>query len=110
MSDTETALVKCPTCGGVGTVAAFIDGPDKSFYDPTFPCSLCSGVGQVEAQVIKWLQIGRAHAKMRLGMREELRACAVRLGISVVDLSRMETARMNPEPVLVNDMMGVIED
>lgn len=89
----------CPSCDGRRTFAAFVDGPSGGRYEPAMPCSLCKGTGVVQPHVVAWMVTGRAHRGRRVNRGENLRECAVRLGITPSELSAMENGRADPERI-----------
>lgn len=93
----------CPSCGGKGSVAAFVDTAERGWFDPTLPCPLCKGRGRISEQQAAWLAAGRAHYVARVARRESVLECATRLGIRVSELSAMEHGRVNPGNLTTSD-------
>lgn len=87
---------QCPRCHGKGTFAAFVDTATDGWYDPAIKCDLCKGTGSIAAQIVEWLEIGRAHYERRIARDESIMECARRLGIRAAELSSMEHGRADP--------------
>lgn len=79
----------CPSCEGRGKDIGIACG-SKGCRPMTMPCSLCGGSGSVEDARLKMWQSGQSHRRDRLARNMTLRQEADRLGISMVDLSKIE--------------------
>ena len=89
----------CPDCRGKGEIFALVDGP--SYSGPqTIRCTRCHGSGKIDAAMERWMLIGGTHRTWRVAQGEGQRECSKRLGLSLTELSSMESGRADPSPLL----------
>jgi hypothetical protein len=85
--------IPCPDCDGKGEQYCHVNrgGPGNGFG--WFPCLTCKGRRVVPADYPERREAGRRMREDRLSRNMTLRDEAARLGISVVELSRLEQGR-----------------
>jgi len=82
-------VVTCPNCKGKGEVFAFIDG--ETFRECTrVECHSCEGNKEVTPEHYEAMLKGKVMREDRLKRYMTLRAEAERLGITALELSKME--------------------
>jgi hypothetical protein len=80
----------CPYCSGDGTCVVHIAHTDKPHTMEVLPCSFCDGTGEVPPERLAAYQRGRTIRESRILRGVSLREEAKRLGITAVELSRIE--------------------
>ncbi|GMG94811.1 hypothetical protein Cmtc_60310 [Cupriavidus sp. TKC] len=87
----------CPSCEGKKRVSGFVtDSTGRLRLTRTAPCPQCDGVGTITDEQCRWIAIGRSHRQMRFAHKESAVAAALRLGLSVDQLTAAELGRLPP--------------
>ena len=83
----------CPVCNGKTEGIAFHNtGVDSSEHYATVSCcSFCDGTGKVPFSKHKLFAKTQILKELRLSKNETLKECAQRLGVSVADVSKLES-------------------
>lgn len=82
-------LPTCPNCSGHGTIMTF-HGVNLG------KCDMCLGTGKATHNQMEWRKQGEAMKEIRISERITLREASQRLGISTIDLSKMERGVIEP--------------
>ncbi|WP_345840856.1 hypothetical protein [Shewanella algae] len=83
----------CNDCNGKGVVNAFVNtGLDSSqhYYGQTH-CYRCNGTGSVPEEMTQWIEDGKRLRQERVQRGETLLMAANRQGLSIAQLSAIET-------------------
>lgn len=87
--------VICPECLGTGRVVV-AGGDPTGWYARDHACLLCGGLGMISAEQDRWRTVGMEIRQVRVERSITLHDAAERLGMSVTEVSAMETGRANP--------------
>lgn len=93
----RSAYMICPDCEGKKRVTAHINYGNGDGVWKEIDCFRCAGSGEVPDEQALWIVQGKLKRVDRVSRDMSLRDEARRLGIPVVDLSRMEGG-MQPFP------------
>ena len=89
---TTSEPVLCPHCIGAGRSGFIACGPQGAHSGVQF-CRTCEGTGHVSAELAERIAEGRRWRQDRIDRRLSQREEAERLGISPVELSKLENVR-----------------
>ena len=88
-------LVKCPDCKGKRQVFAHVNyGGHGEFKH--IDCTRCGGIGAIPEQMLAWIDEGNKRRMERVARAATLREEAERLGLSPVELSKIERGLVRP--------------
>lgn len=91
-------MERCPRCSGNGQVFCAIDYADRPGEMGYRQCTTCEGAGSITEEYAGRIRKGKDARDARVARGETLRACAYRMGITPVLLSRMEQGVAPPPP------------
>lgn len=93
--------IVCPDCKGRRVLLALVDGP--TCRGPMeIACTRCTGTGEIDEDMERWIVIGGTHRTWRVAQHEALGECARRLGMSASELSGMEHGRTDPTRLIAD--------
>lgn len=91
------SMIVCPDCKGKGKSFCHINtGLDSSMHEwGDVQCHRCKGVGNVPAEMTKWIEQGAEIKKQRVLSRVSLYQKSLQLGISSAELSSIESGKVD---------------
>ena len=81
---------------GTGSSVALVNYGSGGCRPAAVTCTRCGGTGRITEEKLEWESIGDVLRSTRLSFRYSQREAAQELGISPVDLSKMESGRIKP--------------
>ena len=93
---TIVEYVRCPDCKGKKRVFAHVNRGEKGCDFRHIDCSRCKAFGEIPKEQLGWIESGRKLRAERVARDVSLFEEARRLGLTSVQLSDIETGRVNP--------------
>jgi len=101
----------CPSCEGKKYVCGFVldarTGRHRISADA--PCRQCNGEGFVTDEQLDWIRLGRNLRQARIRQKESASTAALRLGLSVSQLTDAEMGRISPSILEEVDSTMVVD-